>query len=173
MASYYYLIASLPMLRPNEEPPLDYAAFLGMCKTAVSPSVYQGLETLSAESEAGPLLSEWAAFHRCLTGELNYQRNLKLGRPCAVPGSRDAGVTAAVNAALAARNPLESEQILLKLEFSRLDTMIGLHNFDDHALYGYAMKLKLLERQRCFRYEAGKQAFDGLLDHIQQQIFSM
>ena len=49
--------------------------------------------------------------------------------------------------------------------------MIGLHNFDDHALYGYAMKLQLLERQRTFRYEAGKQAFEGLLDHIRQQIF--
>ena len=33
------------------------------------------------------------------------------------------------------------------------------------------MKLKLLERQRTFRYEDGKKTFQGLLDHIQQQIF--
>ena len=51
--------------------------------------------------------------------------------------------------------------------------MIGLHNFDEHALYGYAMKLRLLERQQGFRYEAGKRAFDGLMDHIRQQVVSL
>ena len=75
--------------------------------------------------------------------------------------------------AVNAENPLEGEQILLDLEFRRLDGMIGLHNFDDHALYGYAMKLQLLERQRLFRREAGKRAFDGLAAHIRQQIPSL
>ena len=32
MASYYYLISSLPMLKTQGEPPMDYAAFLAMCK---------------------------------------------------------------------------------------------------------------------------------------------
>ena len=78
-------------------------------------------------------------------------------------------VTAAVNA----DDPLEGERILLELQFRRLDDMIGLHNFDEHALYGYAMKLRLLERQQGFRYEAGKRAFDGLMDHIRQQVVSL
>lgn len=173
MASYYYLMASLPMLRPNEEPPLDYPSFLELCRTAVSHEVYETLAQLTVYSDKGPLLREWARFHQVLTAELNCQRNVKLGRSGTPPASKDAGVSEAVIAALSAKNPLESEQILLRLEFSRLDSMIGLHNFDDHALYGYAMKLKLLERQRCFRYEAGKQTFDGLLDQIQQQIFSI
>lgn len=173
MASYYYLISSLPMLRPDAEPALDYTAFLGLCRTAVSQPVYQRLETLTVRSEKGPLLAEWAAFYGGLTTELNYQRNLKLGRPCTLPGSREPDVTAAVTAALAARNPLESEQILLKLQFSRLDSLIGLHNFDEFALFGYAMKLRLLERQRGFRYETGKQTFEGLLGNIRQPIFSM
>ena len=46
-------------------------------------------------------------------------------------------------------------------------------NFDEYALYGYAMKLQLLERQRTFRYDRGKQAFDGLMDNIRQQISSL
>ena len=75
--------------------------------------------------------------------------------------------------AVNAESPLEGEQILLDLEFRRLDGMIGLHNFDDHALYGYAMKLQLLERQRLFRREAGKRAFDGLTAHIRRQIPSL
>ena len=96
MASYYYLISSLPMLRTNAEPPLDYPAFLDMCKTSVSASAYRTLENLTVKSDKGPLLSEWAAFYQALTEELNYQRNQKLGRPAAAPETRDAVVTEAV-----------------------------------------------------------------------------
>lgn len=173
MASYYYLISSLPMLRPNEEPPFDYPAFLRMCAAAVSGKVYEKLAGLTVDSDKGPLLEEWARFYRTLTSELNYQRNVKLGRTGTRPETGDAGVSEAVTAALSAENPLKSEQLLLKLEFERLDSMIGLHAFDEHALFGYAMKLKLLERQQCFRYEKGSAAFRGLLDGIQQQIFSI
>lgn len=173
MASYYYLISSLPMLRPNEEPPFDYPTFLGMCRSAVSGKVYEELSALTVYSDKGPLLSEWARFYKMLTAHLNYQRNVKLGRAGVRPESGDAGVAEAVAAALSAENPLKSEQLLLKLEFERLDSMIGLHNFDEHALFGYAMKLKLLERQQCFRHEKGSAAFRGLLDGIQQQIFSI
>ena len=108
-----------------------------------------------------------------LCRELTYQRNVKLGRPCAVPSDRDAGIVQTVTAAVNAENPLEGERLLLDLEFRRLDGMIGLHNFDDHALYGYAMKLQLLERQRTFRYESGKRAFDTLLGQVRHQIFSL
>ena len=173
MASYYYLISSLPMLKTSGEAPLDYTAFLAMCRSSVSASTYRALEELSVLSDKGPLLKEWAAFYGVLKAELTYQRNLKLGRACPVPTVRDAAAIEAVTAALAAANPLEAEQILLKLEFSCLDALTGLHNFDDEALFGYAMKLKLLERQRGFRYDEGKAEFDGLLDTIRQQIFSI
>ena len=164
MASYYYLISSLPMLRTQGEPPMDYAAFLAMCRSAVSAGVYRTLEELTVDSDKGPLLSEWAGFYRALCRELTYQRNVKLGRPCAVPSDRDAGIVQTVTAAVNAENPLEGERLLLDLEFRRLDGMIGLH---------YAMKLQLLERQRTFRYESGKRAFDGLMQSIRQQVSSL
>ncbi len=174
MASYYYyLIASLPMLKVGEEPPLSYSDFLGMCKSTVSASTYSVLENLSVFSNEGPLLRQWAAFYEMLTAELNYRRNQKLGRQASAPGSADADIAETVRNALAADDPLKSEQILLQLEFRRLDDMIALHNFDDAALYGYAVKLRLLERQRTFRYEAGKQAFEGLLGNLQEQIFNI
>ncbi len=173
MASYYYLLSSLPMLRPQGEPPMDYTAFLAMCRTAVGSGVYQTLETLetlTVDADKGPLLSEWGCFYRMLSEELTYQRNVKLGRPCAAPYQRDAGIVRTVTEAVNAENPLVGERLLLDLEFRRLDDMIGLHNFDEHALYGYAMKLRLLERQRRFRHDAGRRAFDGLMDNIRQQI---
>ena len=173
MASYYYLISSLPMLKTQGEAPMDYAAFLAMCQTAVGSGVYQTLETLTVDADKGPLLSQWASFYQALRRELTYQRCVKLGRPCPVPSDREAAITQAVTAAVNADDPLEGERILLELQFRRLDDMIGLHNFDEHALYGYAMKLRLLERRQGFRYEAGKRAFDGLMDHIRQQVVSL
>lgn len=173
MASYYYLISSLPMLRAGETPPLDYAAFLDLCRGAVSDKVFSTLETLTVRSTDGPLVSRWAEFYRVLSDELVYQRRLKLGRQCAAPNDRDYVVTQTVTAAVNAANPLEGERLLLELEFSRLDELIGLHNFDDNALYGYALKLQLLERQRVFRHDEGKAAFDVLLGQVREQIFSL
>lgn len=170
MASYYYLISSLPMLKTQGEPPMDYEAFLAMCKSAVSGSVYSTLEELSVQAQKGPLLSQWAKFYQVLSQELAYQRNVKLGRPCTPPSDRPAELVQTVTAAVNAENPLAGEQILLDLEFRRLDEMIGQHIFDEYALYGYAMKLQLLERQRGFRYDRGKQVFSGLMDNIRRQI---
>ena len=173
MASYYFLISSLPMLTTQGEAPMDYAAFLAMCQTAVGSGVYQTLETLTVDADKGPLLSRWASFYQALRRELTYQRCVKLGRPCPIPADRDAAIVQTVTAAVNAENPLEGERLLLELEFRRLDDMVGLHNFDDHALYGYAMKLRLLERQQGFRYETGKRAFDGLMANIRQQVASL
>ena len=49
MASYYYLISSLPMLRTQGEPPMDYATFLSQCRSAVSEGTYKTLEELTLE----------------------------------------------------------------------------------------------------------------------------
>ena len=166
MASYYYLISSLPILRAGDAPPLDYAAFLDQCRGAVSDRVYRSLEELTVRSEDGGFVSRWAAFYRVLQGELTYQRRVKRGESCAAPNERD---TAAVNA----KDPREGERLLLALEFDRLDALVGLHSFDDCALYGYALKLQLLERQRVFRHDEGKAAFDTLLGQVRQQIFSL
>ena len=171
MASYYYLISSLPMLRAGDAPPLDYAAFLDQCRGAVSDRVYRSLEELTVRSEDGGFVSRWAAFYRVLQGELTYQRRVKRGESCAAPNERDAAVTQTVTAAVNAKDPLEGERLLLALEFDRLDELVGLHSFDDCALYGYA--LKLLERQRVFRHDEGKAAFDTLLGQVRQQIFSL
>ena len=173
MASYYYLISSLPMLRAGDAPPLDYAAFLDQCRGAVSDRVYHSLEELTVRSEDGGFVSRWAAFYRVLQGELTYQRRVKRGESCAAPNERDAAVTQTVTAAVNAKDPLEGERLLLALEFDRLDELVGLHSFDDCALYGYALKLQLLERQRVFRHDEGKAAFDTMRGQVRQQRFSL
>ena len=173
MASYYYLIASLPELRTDGEMPLSYEEFLTLCRGNVEEPTYELLENLTLRSTEGPLVKEWAAFYQMLHKELNYQRSLNLGRTYSSVYEKDAMISQVVTSALTARNPLEAEKILLEYEFENLDDLVGLHMFDDYVLFGYAIKLKLLERLASFEQEKGKQEFQSLFDGIQERVYSL
>ena len=173
MASYYYLISSLPDLRTDGDMPMTYDEFLDMCKSNVSESKYELLKNLTLSSEDGPLLKEWSAFYKNLMGELNYQRSVSLGRPYLTSYDKDSVIAQVAGAAMAAKNPLEAEKILLECEFDNLDSLVGLHTFDDRYLFGYAIKLKLLERQSCFVQSKGQKEFKRLFDQVQQRVYSL
>lgn len=173
MASYYYLISSLPDLRTDGDMPMTYDEFLDMCQSNVSESKYELLKNLTLSSEEGPLLKEWSAFYKNLMGELNYQRSVSMGRPYLTSYDKDSVIAQVAGAAMAAKNPLEAEKILLECEFDNLDSLVGLHTFDDRYLFGYAIKLKLLERQSCFVQSKGQKEFKRLFDQVQQRVYSL
>ncbi len=173
MASYYYLISSLPDLKTDGEMPFSYDEFLSMCQSNVSESKYEYLKNLTLSSEEGPLLKEWSVFYKNLMSELNYQRSMNLGRAYLASYDKDSVVAQVVGTVLAAKNPLEAEKILLDYEFENLDSLVGLHTFDDVYLFGYAIKLKLLERQSCFVQAKGKKEFKRLFDQVQQRVYQL
>ena len=173
MASYYYLIASLPELRADGDMPITYEEFLSLCQSNVSEKDYEILKNLSLDSKEGPLVKDWANFYGMLTKELNYQRSLNLGKSYSSAYDKDGLISQVVNSALSAKNPLEAEKLLLEYEFDNLDSLVGLHMFDDHVLFGYAIKLKLLERLTSFEQDKGKAEFQSLFDGIQQQVYSL
>ena len=70
MASYYYLISSLPDLRTDGEMPFSYEEFLGMCQSNVSESKYECLKNLTLSSEEGPIMKEWAGYFDCSDDEI-------------------------------------------------------------------------------------------------------
>ena len=173
MASYYYLIASLPELRADGDMPLTYEEFLHLCQSNVSEETYERLENLTLNSTEGPLVEEWANYYGMLTKELNYQRSMNLGKTYSSAYDKDGLIGQVVASALSAKNPLEAERVLLESEFENLDSLVGLHMFDDHVLFGYAIKLKLLERLTSFEEDKGKAEFQTLFDGIQQQVYSL
>ena len=173
MASYYYLIASLPTLSPDEEMPMTYEEFLQNCQGNVSEEKYKILENLTLNSSEGPLLKEWNATYGMLVKELNSQRSAALGKSYPSDFDKDGANAQVVSAALAAKDPLEAEQVLLNYEFELLDTLVGLHTFDDVELFGYALKLKLLERKSCFEKEKGEAEFQSLFEGVQQRVYSL
>lgn len=170
MASYYYLISSLPMLRADSAMPFSYETFLGLCAANVSKEKYRLLENLRVSSTEGPLVEEWAKFYGVFSRELTYQRNVRLGKPCEAPVEHEEEITRTIQTALNTDNPLVAEQLLLDLQFRRLDSLIGLHSFDDQQLFGYALKLRLLERLTVFDSAKGRAEFQRLFDGIEEQI---
>ena len=70
------------------------------------------------------------------------------------------------------KNPLEAEKMLLSFQFEKLDELVSMHYFDDCALFGYALKLKLLERKTIFKQESGKKEFSRIADVLEKQIIS-
>ena len=173
MASYYYLIASLPELRAEGEMPISYEEFLTLCSSNVSETDYAILKDLTLQSEEGPLVKEWAEFYGLLRRELNHQRNLNLGRNDTAVYEKDGLIGQVASQALSAKNPLEAERILLEYEFENLDNLVGLHMFDDYVLFGYAIKLRLLERLTSFEQEKGKAEFQSLFEGIQKSVYSL
>ena len=173
MASYYYLISSLPMLRADGALPFSYQEFLDLCSSSLRPEVFSKLENLDMCGSKGPLLSEWSEYYGSLMEELNYRRNLKLGKPAKAPGFSGSEASSAVRLAMSAQNPLEGERILLRQEFEKLDSLVSMHFFDESVLFGYAIKLKLLERLYSFSFEEGKEEFSALLGEVQQKILSL
>jgi hypothetical protein len=173
MASYYYLIASLPELSADGDMPITYSEFLSCCQSNVSDSDYELLKDLTLSSTEGPLVKEWSEFYGMLSKELNYQRSMNLGKSYSSAYDKDGFISQVVGSALAAKNPLEAERILLEYEFENLDSLVGLHMFDDYVLFGYAIKLKLLERLNSFEQTKGKAEFRSLFDGIQQRVYSL
>ena len=173
MASYHYLIPSLPELQTDGEMPISYEEFLSYCKDTVEKSVYEDLKALTLSSDKGAFVRKWAEFYQVLTTELNYQRSLVLGVNYPAPKERNPLTSSIVKAALDAKNPLEGEKLLLSCEFEALDALMGMHMFDKAFLFGYAIKLRLLERQSCFDKDTGKAEFKSLFEQVQQHIYSL
>ena len=101
---------------------------------------------------------------------LNAQRSLRLGRPYTKDYEKDLEINRIVQEVLQAKNPLEAEKLLLRYQFEALDILIGQSAYDDTVLFGYAIKLKLLERQNCFVKEKGEETFNVLLETVRNNI---
>jgi len=163
-------MSSLPDLTADAEPPIRYEEFISMCESNVSGSVLEQLKKLTPSEPAGCIASEWNAACGVLNKELNSQRSARLGKPYPQGFEKDPQASAAAAAALAAKNPLEAEKVLLRFQFEQLDRILWLHMFDEEALFCYAMKLRLLERAGRFEHDKGKKEFSKLFEQVQKGI---
>jgi len=174
MASYYYLVATLPLLRYDGQSPFDSASFLEQCKSQVSTYDYLTIESaLTGRSSSHPFLKKWQHFASMVKKELNDQRSKKLGLSTQKyhnDGDKEFRIGEAVRQVLSNENALEAELSLLALSWNYLDEISALHFFDVEALLTYAVKLQLLERKSLFTKEEGNAEFKRLFSNLQSEI---
>jgi len=174
VASYYYLVATLPMLRYDGALPFDTDSFLDICKNKVSNADYQTLsDALMGKSSSHLFLKKWQKFSLMVQNELNEQRSRKLGISSTKyrnEGEKEYRISEAVRHALSNENVLDAEISLLVLKWKFLDELSALHVFDLEGLLSYAIKLQLLQRKSLFTCEGGNAEFKRLFSNIQSEI---
>ena len=172
MASRYYFLSSLSMLRFSDSAPMSWEDFLSQAKGNVSESDYK---TLSSIAEGGTasnaFLKKWEELNRKLDDAVNERRRKARNRDHQSSGVfRDFDIEKVTNAALNAKDPLEAELVLMRFRYDWLEVQKGFEPFSETSLLCYALQLRILLRRDLFNVEAGNEQFRSMFDNIQKEL---
>ncbi len=178
MSEYYYLVATLPMLRKDMSEYMSHEEFLSICKDKVSRRDYMMLENATLSGTAtcgGSFMKDFTHFRSMVEKELAFQRAQKLSLQDSRyenKGDRESRITDRVRKAVSADNPLEGEKIILGLYWDYLEEHVGNgHYFDLTFLLGYSLRLQILSRLSLFDLDRGNAEFERLFGNLKTQIF--
>lgn len=178
MAQYYYTVASLPLLQPDDAPPLSWEQFLEICRYTLSDKDFQAVEKAKLEPRPTgdvrhPADQSWCDWETTLRNELVKHRASGLGKE-ADKYYRESeyvtGVSAAAKEAYSNSSPLEAEYQLNRARWQFLEEMQVMHPFDETALIVYALKLQILLRQETLQTAAGEEGFKALYQATTEKI---
>ncbi len=176
--TYYYLIASLPMLDFDKTVNFSYQDFLSKCKDQLTESDYQILEkaTLSYDEPTtlNPVLNRWARINRRFRNEIVRVRAKKIGRNSSdyIRGDRyvDPASLDVVHRVQKAENPLEAEKILDRFRWQKLSELTQRHIFNVEALIVYGLHLQILKRYQKINSSKGQEFFSQYTEQVLQKV---
>lgn len=151
---YYYLIAALPMLRLDAEPPMSTGEFIELCRQELTEEDFVKFSSASGCQ----LAAEFEAWNTALKNELVKLRASRLGFDAdesLKEGGIFAGITELAREVFNQENPLEAELLLDKMRWNKISELEALEYFSMEKLAAYLHKLKLLERKALFTREEG------------------
>ncbi len=134
------------------------AALLDLCALDPAALTADGAAVAFDAAAASPLIGGWFAWERALRQALARLRGQKLGRDAAElaqPPADALDAIAVAKAALAIDSPLEAESFLDRARWDAVEELQARNYFDRDTVYGYMIKLLLLERKALFRVEEG------------------
>ena len=175
--AYYYLGASLPAVLFSTKPALTWEEFLEYSKGALPENKYHFLSSLSLEMEgdlpsgASPLIEKYQAFERSLHRQLARLRKKNHDLAGEVP--EDEGIDPpnyVVKNLYPGSNPLELEEKLDALRWSKIEDLSAGHFFDWTFLESYALKLQLAWKIQNRTPERGREARERAYQSILSQI---
>lgn len=168
-------MSSLPSLSLGSKAPFSMEEFLALCKGNVSEADYMSL----CKGTSGCEFSrKWDCFYSSFLTELCNQRRRVHLVAVEAASETDVGISSVVSQAIAmssgdavTRDPLAAELLMIKFLYGRADEMVGLSQFDQNALFGYQVKLRLLSRKDEFSALDGKAEYQRLFSNMQSIIF--
>ena len=177
MASFYYLISSLPLLKLGEIPFLNTAEFLTASAGFLTDDEMLELKALSLVPPENQPLGEtsalWFEWETCLRNALISVRaqgkNVDSEKFIRHETDFFSEISTGVHEAFSKPTPLEMENALDKLRWSKLDTMEVGHMFDFCRLCIYKIKLMLCEKQNLVKKETGSTNFDKIVEYIYEK----
>ncbi len=171
--SYYYIVASLPMLHFGMKPPLSYPDFLGSCASELNQDDMDILREPDSHRESGSrsvLLKEWENFNRSLMNELVRTRAVKKGKDPNKYLRGDSGVDPFIapltHWAVNQDSPMEAELYLDRARWDKIEEIKTGHYFDLEYLIAYGLQLKILERWNRINSADGVKVLEGLAEKI-------
>ncbi len=176
MAAYYYLIASLPMLKFNEAPPISSEKFLIEAQKELGKRPFLQVASLFSDTPAvdHPYLEGWEAFKGEATSLLARLRANRLNfafKEEEVKG--DLKLEARLREIVQHPNPLDGELMLMELYWERAAELSRMKVFTIEVLFTYAIQLNILERIALFTQEDGNREFNQLFTNLQSIIKSI
>ncbi len=176
MSHYFYLGASLPMLKRDESPSITPEAFLELCSSWVEPERMDFLSRLDLRPveglsiPAGSAVAEYLSWEAAVRERLAKARAAKLGRQDFVPAEADKNFVDAehiAQEAAVAANPLEKERLLDAARWRKLEDMELGHLFDFDILCLYKLKLLLRCKWHARQLARGSANLDKAVDGVQ------
>jgi len=175
MSLYYYLVASLPSLYPDQPSPITPQQFLYNAESCVSKKEYEDFEAIlnGHIAKHSRVASAFSIYRKDLEAMLAEERAKRLYSSTDgynFSGVRDSAVSNAVRLAVASSDPLEGEMILMRLYWKFLDAFCADNIFSFEAVCIYAIKLSLINRQHRFDQEKGRAVFKKVFAELQTSI---
>lgn len=174
MADFFYFMSSLPMLRWGEKPSISYGKFIDQCRSLLADglaSEIAELKLLPGDSTQGmsPVALAWHDFEVFLRNTVGAIRRNRMRKANAVLSIHGTGYLSSMDIRkleeiMALQSPLERENALDLFRWRFLDGISGDFAYSRGAVEIYALRLLLLEKQTSRQYEAGKAAFDSMME---------
>lgn len=172
MADFYYLMSSLPMLKPNHPVPMSTERFMEVCGSHLTDKQTTELEAVSSvpsdayafDQDSAP--GAWNIFETCLRNRIITARagkNSEASRYMRSEKDFFSMIDRGVQEAFSRENPLEREKRLDAVRLQFLDDLEGKYRFDFNALCVYKLKLMIFEKENRWDHQHGLSNFDAVI----------
>lgn len=168
MDKFYYIVAQLPALVFDEEPPISIEELLGEAEKWMLKHEYRALsrvdlETLAWTEEKNHRLDRTTVMRRFRTFEQQLRSGLAEWRKQRIDGEHTK-LKGQIADFMTDGDPLEIEKKLLTYRWQYLDELEKGHDFDLDFLILYFLRLQILKRLAGFHQEEGMKVFLSVLD---------